>query len=537
MGFEFYHWQDEAIKAIKGQDAILSSPTGTGKSICAYHWAGLLDDDGNPQKPKMKVIFTAPIKALSNERYMSLKALGFDAGIETGDYKWNADAPILCCTQEIYTLKYVDEPVKLIVDEFHYIFTEDERARAYIDGIYNTHPLTSLLIMSATFGNVERLRQYLRKISKRDFIVFDNHERITELQFMKRGVKPQSIKNAIVFVFSKRGIDAICQLIADSRKKLDGERRHLIYQMAKILDVEDVPRTMRFGVGPYYGRMLPKEKLLVERCYRAGLIDVIVGTDALALGLNLPAETVVFGQLVKFKDGPIGKNHFLQLAGRAGRKGFYDKGYVTYLDLQKNKWECRGYDTEQEYKKLLKKEPESAEVCISPKLGDLIIGKAKPSDEASYISSFSLPKVSRKESTALIMNSLQNLEDILNKVSGGNKMLKSEIKDMLGITWDSSLTFKNNVDLAVLFVESKRENILVPALDIVEIFERQEKNELNGLLRAKCFIKSLGLERFVSGIEDIDYEVELIDPTVFEFEQRNKKIDEFLEKNTWENKL
>jgi hypothetical protein len=73
--------------------------------------------------------------------------------------------------------------------------------------------------------------------------------------------------------------------------------------------------------------------------------------------------------------------------------------------------------------------------------------------------------------------------------------------------------------------------MLVPSLDIVEIFERQEKNELNGLLRAKCFIKSLGLERFVSGIEDIDCKIELIDSTVFKFEQINKTIDEFLRKN------
>lgn len=531
MGFEFYQWQKDAIEAVRGQDAILSSPTGTGKSIVAYHWSGLLDDEGSPKKPTMRVIFTAPIKALSNERYMSLKALGFDVGIETGDYKWNADAQILCCTQEIYTLKYVNEPVKLIVDEFHYIFTEDSRARSYIDGIHNTHPLTSTLIMSATFGNVERLRQYLHKISKRDFVVYDNHERITELEFMHHGVKPHSIQNAIVFVFSKKGIDAICQLIADSRKKLEGRERHLIYQMANILGVEDVPRTMRFGVGPYYGQMLPKEKLLVERCYRAGLIDVIVGTDALALGLNLPAETVIFGQLVKFKDGPICKNHFLQLAGRAGRKGFYEKGYVTYLDLQKNKWEARGYDTGQEYKKLLKKEPESAEVTISPKLGDLLVGKVKPSDEAAYISSFSLPKINKKDSTSLIMNQLQHLEELITKATNGNKMYKAEVKNMMGITWDSSLTFKNNVELAVMFVDSKRECGPVPALDVVEIFERQEKNELNGLLRAKCFIKSLGLERLVSGIEEIDYEIELIDSTVFEFEQKNQKIDEFLRKN------
>ena len=125
----FYNWQLDAIDKIKNSSAILSAPTGSGKTWVAYVWAGLMDMDGNPSMPGGRVIFTAPIKALSNERYLDLKSMGFDVGLETGDFKKNAGALVLCCTQEIYTLKYAHVPhQKVIVDEFHYIFNDSERA-------------------------------------------------------------------------------------------------------------------------------------------------------------------------------------------------------------------------------------------------------------------------------------------------------------------------------------------------------------------------------------------------------------------------
>ncbi len=136
----FYPWQIEAYEKIREENAVLSAPTGAGKTLVAYLWSGLLDKEGNPQIPDIsRVIFTAPIKALSNERYMDLRRMGFDVGIETGDFKRNEEAPIICCTQEIYTLKYTKTPhQKLIIDEFHYIFEDPDRARTYIDGIRET---------------------------------------------------------------------------------------------------------------------------------------------------------------------------------------------------------------------------------------------------------------------------------------------------------------------------------------------------------------------------------------------------------------
>ena len=125
----------DALEA--NQVIIIESPTGSGKTLVAYMWAGLLDEEGRVREPDAgRVIFTAPIKALSNERYMDLRRMGMDVGIETGDFKRNEGARVICCTQEIYTMKYA--PLcgqRLIIDEFHYIFTDPDRARTYIDGI------------------------------------------------------------------------------------------------------------------------------------------------------------------------------------------------------------------------------------------------------------------------------------------------------------------------------------------------------------------------------------------------------------------
>ena len=113
---DFYDWQLEAFDRIEGRSAVLSAPTGSGKTLVAYLWAGLLDREGQVCWPDARrVVFTAPIKALSNERYMDLRRMGLDVGIETGDFKRNEGARIICCTQEIYTMKYADQPDQKLI--------------------------------------------------------------------------------------------------------------------------------------------------------------------------------------------------------------------------------------------------------------------------------------------------------------------------------------------------------------------------------------------------------------------------------------
>ena len=157
---KFYDWQLRAFSHIQDNSAVLSAPTGSGKTLVAYLWAGILSRDGtiNPNPESGRIIFTAPIKALSNERYLDLRRMGLDVGLETGDFKRNEGASIICCTQEIYTMKYARLPgQKLIIDEFHYIFTDSDRARTYIDGLRNTNPDTQILVMSATLGSIKNV--------------------------------------------------------------------------------------------------------------------------------------------------------------------------------------------------------------------------------------------------------------------------------------------------------------------------------------------------------------------------------------------
>ena len=136
--------------------------------------------------------------------------------------------------------------------------------------------------------------------------------------------------------------------------------------------------------------MFPKEKLLVESAFRERILDVVCGTNALALGVNLPAQYVVFAQLVQYHhDEPISKNEFLQMAGRAGRKGLFDPGFVTWLKA--SPFERRGFDTGKVFRDLVDSPSEPAVVTLHPSYGRLLRRQALPEVEAEYIAEYSLP--------------------------------------------------------------------------------------------------------------------------------------------------
>ncbi|MCL1941854.1 MAG: DEAD/DEAH box helicase, partial [Synergistaceae bacterium] len=237
--YDFYDWQLRAFDMIKGHSAVLSAPTGSGKTLVAYLWAGIMNEEGAVQDTAERIIFTAPIKALSNERYMDLRRMGLDVGIETGDFKRNENARIICCTQEIYTMKYTArKKQKLIVDEFHYIFTDPDRARTYIDGLRASNPNTPVLVMSATFGGAKVVRNYLSEICRRDFKLYENRKRMTELVFQPEN--PAAISNvhdALVFVFSQKGAAECALKIASARHPVAPERNSRLRKLAEILEV------------------------------------------------------------------------------------------------------------------------------------------------------------------------------------------------------------------------------------------------------------------------------------------------------------
>ena len=126
----------------------------------------------------------------------------------------------------------------------------------------------------------------------------------------------------------------------------------------------------------YHGAMLPKQKIFIEKCFENGLIDTVVGTDALALGVNFPIENVVFAQLAKYYEGPISKNLFDQLSGRAGRKGYFNQGNVYYCSQLGMMIECRDYRVGDLYEKNLQKKNENISIELTPRIKDILNKKS-----------------------------------------------------------------------------------------------------------------------------------------------------------------
>lgn len=520
----FYEWQDRAISAISGRNGILSAPTGSGKTWVAYRWAGLMDESGEPVMPGQRVIFTAPIKALSNERYLDLRRMGFDVGLETGDFKKNSDAAVLCCTQEIYTLKYAHIPSqRVIIDEFHFIFTSSERTRAYIDGIRGTSPDSMMLVMSATFGDPQTVRSYLEEMGRRDFELFETRERVTKLVFRKKGTHYSRIRDALVFVFSRRGADYIAKQIARTRKKIERQNRARLREMGEILEVQRMPEMMIYGVGVYYGSLYPKEKLLVEMAFRERILDVVVGTDALSLGVNLPAESVIFGQMAKYMDGPLSRNEFSQMSGRAGRKGFFDTGYVSFIP--RSKAEHYDFDTETLYREILDKESEPARISIQPAVGRLLKHRVTEEREARMIADCSLPRVAYE----IALSEVRDLLLLINRTLGliKDKIERERLREALADLWFDEMSLTSNMAVARLFVTKGEPD----AMQAAELLAQEERNYLQALLKVKRYANRMPDGYKFSNMERIDATVERIDATVFGFEEKIRQLD--LTEDSW----
>ncbi|MDD2517806.1 MAG: helicase-related protein [Synergistales bacterium] len=518
----FYPWQVKAWERIRNRDAVLAAPTGSGKTWVAYLWSGLMDLDGHIWPPDTRrIIFTAPIKALSNERYLELRRMGLDVGIETGDFKKNENAPVICCTQEIYTLKYAGSPgLRVVIDEFHYIFDDPDRARTYIEGIVSTNPDSPILVMSATFGGARSVGDYLGEITGRPFTVYEGQERVTKLVFTpKKPATLERLHDALVFCFSQKGAVDLAYKIARRRPRKGKAHRQRLYELAEILDVRDVHMPLLRGVGVYHGGMLPKEKLLVESAFRERILDVVCGTNALALGVNLPAKYVIFAQLVRYHDRePISRNEFLQMAGRAGRKGLFETGYVTWLN--RSPQESKGFDTGKVFRQLTAAPPERASVTLRPDYGRLLKGRRTISDEAEYIADFSLPHGDERIVEGELRRGLKFIERSIREMVTPDR--RERFREILADIWYGEMEIGENLEMACLFLENGKADALTAA-QVINLFE---KSYLKSLLKVKRFSNHLPPGYEITGMRYLDRTVEEIDGTIYGFEEKIQEIED-----------
>lgn len=406
IGDSDFSWQKNCSESIRNQqNVILSSPTGSGKTKVFLEWAYT-----QQEKP---IIITAPIKALSNQRYRELLDAGYTVGLETGDIKSVPDnCDFICCTQEIYTNKYSElENVTLIMDEFHYIFENPSRARTYIDALHDSKA-KNVLLCSATLGDISKLKEYVDRVSERDFFAYENDSRLTSL-FYEGNINSDDIRNSLIVTFSRRNIKNILYSLYLSRKMQDDETLEAIERLAEDdkIDNYEFLNNARKGISGYYGGLLPKEKLFIEKCFEQGMIDTVVGTDALALGVNFPVENVIFAQLTKYHEGPISKNLFEQLAGRAGRKGFFDEGHVYYCSDFAGFCESWEYDTKDLFGKILEKSNEDVSISLTPNIKNILLDRRTIEEEVEFISKFSTIEVSVDETFGYISDMIDYIKN------------------------------------------------------------------------------------------------------------------------------
>ena len=522
MSTQFYDWQIRAINHIQNHSAVLTAPTGSGKTLVAYLWAGIILRDGsiNPYPEASRIIFTAPIKALSNERYLDLRRMGLDVGLETGDFKRNEGAGIICCTQEIYTMKYARLPgQRLIVDEFHYIFNDSDRARTYIDGIKNTNPDTPILVMSATLGSIKNIGRYLSEICEREFVIHAAKTRVTELIFQPNNpVKLYNIHDALVFLFSQKGVMDIADKIANTRRRIPPQNVKRLNELAEILEVKHMNTCLLKGVGLYHGSMLPKEKLLVESAFRERLLDTVCGTNALALGVNLPAQFVIFAQLVNyFNYKPITKNEFLQMSGRAGRKGLFDPGYVTFL--KDSQYECQPFRTGPEFRKLMAKMLEPAVIKLRPSFGRLLRRQILMEYEAEYIAQYSLPSLNVNAVFQDLKAGMKKIDRAARRLTRSSE--RKKFMEILADIWYDEMEIEENLEMARLFLDEPSPSALMAA----KLVMPYERNYLQSLLKIKRFSNQLPKNKHFRLMDELNKTVDTIDPTIYGFEEKLGEIE------------
>jgi ATP-dependent RNA helicase HelY len=399
--FPLDDFQRNAIRALlEGESVMVAAPTGSGKTVVAEF--GIFD----AFRRTGRVFYTAPIKALSNQKFRDLRKIyGNDVGLLTGDVSENRDARILVMTTEILRNMLLQTPWDLddvecvIFDEIHYL-ADPDRGTTWEESIILCPDHIQLICLSATVTNageiagwISRTHMPIRLITHEErpvplalyyfhedeLSMVVDHTGRTVRDFSRVGgelrrqpgrphrgrgagrdaramdePQPREIIDAlqeggllpaIYFLFSRNDCQAFAEQLAMMRPDLvnpsqQAQIDHVLETYHQSLRPEDrdleqvriISRLARIGIGFHHAGLLPILKQLVEVLFSRGLMQVVFATDTLALGVNMPARTVVIGRMSKW-DGrrrrPLIPNEFQQMAGRAGRRGMDTFGHVV----------------------------------------------------------------------------------------------------------------------------------------------------------------------------------------------------------------
>ncbi len=344
QGLEPYPAQTEAlIELVSGSNVILSTPTGSGKSLVATGLEFAMLAAGR------RTFYTAPIKALVSEKFFAaVEVFGRErVGMLTGDASVNPGAPIICCTAEVLANLALRQGEgadigAVVMDEFHY-YADPDRGWAWQVPLIEL-PRAQFLLMSATLGETDRFAEDLTRRTGRttaevtsstrpvplqyEYVTSTLHETIEErvathqapiyvVHFSRAAAVEQAQAMTSLRVCTREEKDQIAELIGAFRFNAGFGRQ--------------LSRMVRNGIGVHHAGMLPRYRRLVERLAQAGLLKIICGTDTLGVGINVPIRSVLLTSLSKYdgvKPRLLTAREFHQIAGRAGRAGYDSTGTV-----------------------------------------------------------------------------------------------------------------------------------------------------------------------------------------------------------------
>lgn len=404
-------FQRTAIHSIqRGESVLVSAHTSAGKTVVAEYAIAQCLKNGQ------RVVYTSPIKALSNQKFRELTADFGDVGLMTGDVTINPSASCLVMTTEILrSMLYrgseiMREVAWVVFDEIHYM-RDKERGVVWEETIILLPRKVRYVFLSATIPNAFQFASWIATTHNQpchvvytDFrptplqhylfpaggdgihLVVDERGTFKEENFQKamgaladaRGEDPAAadsgknkkgktkkggekgpsdiykivkmimLKNnnpVIVFAFSKRECESLALQMSKLEFNTEDEKNMVstVFNNAisalseedrALPQIEHILPLLRRGIGIHHGGLLPILKEVIEILFQEGLLKVLFATETFSIGLNMPAKTVVFTAVRKW-DGKEFRNltsgEFIQMSGRAGRRGLDDRGIVIMM--------------------------------------------------------------------------------------------------------------------------------------------------------------------------------------------------------------
>lgn len=384
--FVLDNFQIQAITELEnGHSLVLSAPTGSGKTLVAEYLIEKI------LKTDQRIIYTSPIKALSNQKYRDFSRLyGDKVGILTGDVVINRDAQALIVTTEVYRNMAIEDPEAIadvayvIFDEIHFL-GDIERGTVWEESIIFSPKTMRFLALSATIPNCEELARWIESVIDHQVKVISHNERAVPLsfqfnynkqimsfkdlkakskgrserdfkgrdrrQFRKEGefrhldvikqLKSQDKLPLLYFVFSRALADKLAHDTARRMNLTTPAQKERIeemvdnciekYHLEHLETAQKMRDELSRGIGRHHAGLLPQLKELVEILFAERIVKVLFVTETFAVGVNMPARSVAFDALKKY-DGRSFRSmkslEFCQISGRAGRRGIDEFGWV-----------------------------------------------------------------------------------------------------------------------------------------------------------------------------------------------------------------